>query len=132
MKALLDQLELESPVSGLVYRIDIRLGETLVAGGEGECPIVLGSGDLWVRLYVESFWADRVSIGSSYDVFDSEKGELIGSGEIISKTRYVRRKSFRTDEIGERFDTGYQEAVLALRPLKAGIPIGLSVFARRK
>jgi multidrug efflux pump subunit AcrA (membrane-fusion protein) len=131
-KVLLDQLELKSPVSGLAYKVDVRLGETLVAGGEGECPIVLGSVELGVRLYVESFWADRVSTGSSYDIYDSEKGELIGSGEVISKARYVRRKSFRTDEAGERFDTGYQEVVLALRPLKAGVPIGLSVYARRE
>ena len=132
VELLLDRLELRSPISGRVYKFDVRLGETLVAGGEGECPIVLGSGELWVRLYIESFWVDRVEIGASYDVFDSETGELIGKGEMISKTPYVARKAFRADEPGERFDTGYQEAILALEPLKPGIPIGLSVFARVK
>lgn len=129
---LFDRLELKSPISGLVYRFDVRLGETLVAGGEGECPIVLGSGELCVRLYVESFWIDRVRVGSSYEVFDSEASELIGRGEIISRSPYVARKAFRTDEPGERFDTGYQQAVLALKPLKPGIPIGLSVFAKAR
>jgi len=130
VQMLLDQLELRSPVSGLVYKFDVRLGETLVAGGEGECPIVLGSGELWVRLYVESFWIERVDTGSSYDVFDSETGEPIGSGEVISKTPYISRKSFRSNEPGERFDTGYQEVVLALMPLKPRIPVGTSVYAR--
>lgn len=132
VELLLDRLELNAPVSGVVYKLDVRIGEMLVAGAEDECPIVLGSGDLWVRLYVESFWSERVKPGSSYDVFDSETGEQVGTGEIVSKTPYVSRKTFRTDEPGERFDTGYQEAVLALRPAKPGIPIGLSVYARVK
>jgi hypothetical protein len=102
----------------------------MVAGGEGECPIVLGSPEPWVRLYVESFWADRVRAGSSYDIFDSETGEHIGAGTVIGKAPYVARKAFRTDEPGERFDTGYQEIILALTPSKTGLPIGLSVYAR--
>jgi hypothetical protein len=131
-EALVEQLELRSPIAGIVYKMDVRLGEMLVAGGEGECPIVLGSPRLWVRLYVESFWAPGVSVGSSFDVYDSETGELIGTGEIISKTQYVGRKAYRTDEPGERFDTGYQEAVLELESAGPGVPVGLAVFARMK
>jgi multidrug efflux pump subunit AcrA (membrane-fusion protein) len=132
VEALLDRLELKAPVSGLVYKFDVRLGEMMVAGAEGECPIILGSGGLWVRLYVESFWIDRVRMGQAYDVLDSETGELLGSGEVISKTPYVGRKSFRNDEPGERFDTGYQEVVLKLDPMRSGIPIALSVVARAR
>lgn len=128
-ETLVDQLELKSPVDGIVYKCDVRLGETLAAGEGGDCPIVVGSADLWVRLYVESFWAGRVEIGDEYDVRDAETGEMIGRGKVIRMAPYLGRKSFRTDEPGERFDTGYRELVLELEPEKSDLPIGLSVIA---
>jgi multidrug efflux pump subunit AcrA (membrane-fusion protein) len=129
-QAVLEQLDLTSPVDGTIYRFDVRLGETLVAGeGSRECPIVLGSEDLWVRLYVESFWAGRVSVGSTYSIYDSETEQPLGTGKVIYRAPYISRKSLRTEDVQERFDTGYQEVVLELAPDKAGIPIGLSVVA---
>lgn len=128
-ETLVDQLELKSPVDGIVYKCDVRLGETLAAGEGGDCPIVVGSADLWVRLYVESFWAGRVEIGDEYDVRDAETGEMIGRGKVIRMAPYLGRKSFRTDEPGERFDTGYRELVLQLEPEERDLPIGLSVIA---
>lgn len=125
----MDQLELRSPLDGVVYRLDVRLGEMLAAAGEAECPIVVGSSDLCVRLYVESFWAGKVEIGAEYAVIDAETGEVIGRGTVIEKAPYLGRKSFQTDEPGERFDTGYREVVLELEAEKADIPIGLSVIA---
>jgi hypothetical protein len=116
-------------VDGIVYRFDVRLGEMLAAGAEGECPIIVGSSDLWVRLYVESFWAGRVEIGEEYDIRDAETDELIGRGEVIQKAPYLGRKSFQTDEPGERFDTGYREFVLDLEAEKPDLPLGLSVIA---
>jgi multidrug efflux pump subunit AcrA (membrane-fusion protein) len=127
-ETLVEQLELKSPVDGVVYKLDLRLGEMLTAGGESECPIVVGSSDLWVRLYVESFWAGRLEVGGEYDVHDSETGERIGLGRVIEKAPYLGRKSFQTDEPGERFDTGYREVVLELEAEKTDIPIGLSVI----
>ena len=128
-ETLVDQLQLKSPVDGIVYKCDVRLGETLASGEGGECPIIVGSADLWVRLYVESFWAGRVEIGDEYDVRDAETGETIGRGKVIRMAPYLGRKSFRTDEPGERFDTGYRELVLQLEPEKSDLPIGLSVIA---
>ncbi|MGD9140733.1 MAG: hypothetical protein PVJ42_04255 [bacterium] len=129
-EAVLERLELRAPVAGIVYRFDVRLGEMLVAGAESDCPIVLGSSRLSIRLYVESFWADGVRAGSKYRVFDSESGEFLGAAEVISRSSFVSRKVYRTDEPGERFDTGYLEAVLSFDPVKPGVPIGLSVYAR--
>jgi multidrug efflux pump subunit AcrA (membrane-fusion protein) len=126
-ETLLAQLELTSPIDGMVYKLDVRLGEMMVAGGEGECPIVVGSADLWVRLYVESFWAGRLEVGDRYDVRDAETGETIGRGVVIEKAPYLGRKSFQTDEPGERFDTGYREFVLELETSRQDIPLGLSV-----
>jgi multidrug efflux pump subunit AcrA (membrane-fusion protein) len=125
-----DQLELNAPVDGVVYRFDVRLGETLVVGeGARECPIMLGSTDLWVRLYVESFWADRIAEGAQYEIYSSETGEKIGTAKVLFSAPYLGRRGFRTEDVNERFDTGYREVVLSLEPVKATIPIGLSVVA---
>ena len=126
---LVDQLQLKSPVDGIVYKCDVRLGETLASGEGGDCPIIVGSADLWVRLYVESFWAGRVEIGDGYDIHDAETGARIGRGKVFRKAPFLGRKSFRTDEPGERFDTGYREVVLELEPEERDLPIGLSVIA---
>ena len=54
----------------------------------------------------------------------------VGRGEVIQKSRCLTRKDFRTDAAGERFDTGYQEVVLAFAPETKTVPVGLSVYAR--
>ena len=126
-KTQLEQLQLKSPTDGIVYKFDVRIGETLAAGDNSR--IVLGSPELWVRLYVESFWLDRISLGTRYNIFHSETGESLGSGEVIYKAPYVGRRDFRTEDIQERFDTKFQEVVLLLKKEKDTIPIGLSVVA---
>lgn len=123
----LDQMELKSPIDGIVYKLDIRLGETLEAGQSSR--IVLGSAQLWVRLYVESFWADRIRTGIAYRLYDSETGAYLGSGTVLRQSRYLTRRDFRTEETQERFDVGFQEVVLLLEPEAKAIPIGLSVLA---
>jgi multidrug efflux pump subunit AcrA (membrane-fusion protein) len=123
----LDQLELRSPIDGIVYKLDLRLGETLEAGQSKR--IVLGSADLWVRLYVESFWMTRIRTGTTYRLYDSETGAYLGSGRVLYRSPYLTRRDFRTEEIQERFDVGFQEVVLSLVPEAEGIPLGLSVLA---
>jgi len=126
-KTRLEQLQLKSPIDGIVYKFDVRIGETLAAGDNSR--IILGSPDLWVRLYVESFWLDRITLGTRYNIFHSETGELLGTGEVIYKAPYVGRRQFRTEDTQERFDTKFQEVVLSLKREKDTIPIGLSVVA---
>ena len=126
-KTQLEQLQLKSPIDGIVYKFDVRVGETLAAGDNSR--IILGSPDLWVRLYVESFWLDRISLGTRYNIFHSETDEFLGSGEVIYKAPYVGRRDFRTEDVQERFDTKFQEVVLSLKREKDNIPIGLSVVA---
>jgi len=126
-KTQLEQLQLKSPIDGIIYKFDVRIGETLAAGDNSR--IILGSPDLWVRLYVESFWLDRIALGTRYNIFHSETGESLGSGEVIYKAPYVGRRNFRTEDTQERFDTKFQEVVLLLKKEKDNIPIGLSVVA---
>jgi RND family efflux transporter MFP subunit len=126
-KAQLEELQLKSPVDGMVYKFDVRLGETLAAGDNTR--IILGAQDLWVRLFVESYWLDRVKPGSQYKVYNSETNKLIGSGKVVFALPYVGRRDFRTEDSQERFDTKFQEVVLALDDKQGEAPIGLSVMA---
>lgn len=126
-KAQREQCVLRSPIEGVVYKFDVRVGETLQAGDNSK--IILGSRDLWVRLAVESFWRDRVHDNATCRVLDSETREFLGTGTVVSRVHYMGRRNFRTEDTQERFDTKFQEVVVALRPEKEFIPIGLSVVA---
>jgi len=126
-KAQLEELQLKSPIDGMVYKFDVRLGETLAAGDNTR--IILGAKDLWVRLFVESYWLDRVKPGAQYKVYNSETSKLIGPGKILFALPYVGRRDFRTEDSQERFDTKFQEVVLALDDKQGEAPIGLSVMA---
>jgi len=129
-KAQLGQTVLCSSINGIVYKFDIRLGETLAAGDNSQ--IMLGASDLWIRLFVESFWKDRVGIGYVFKVSDSETKEFIGPGKVVYRAPYMGRRDFKTEDMQERFDTKYQEVVLNLMSEKKSIPLGLSVVAELK
>jgi multidrug efflux pump subunit AcrA (membrane-fusion protein) len=126
-KARLDQLDLKSPIDGIVYKFDVRLGESLPEGDNSR--IILGKSDLWVRLFVEAFWMERIKIGDAFQIKNAETNENIGTGTVISKTPYLGGKVFRTNDPYERFDTKYQEVILKLKTEKKNIPLGLSILA---
>lgn len=126
-QAKLDQLDLKSPIDGIVYKFDVRLGESLAEGDNS--LIILGKPELWVRLYVEAFWMERIKIGDAFQIKNAETNETIGTGRVISKTPYLGGKVFRTNDPYERFDTKYQEVILKLKPERKNIPLGLSVLA---
>ena len=126
-KAKLEQTVLRSPVEGVVYKLDVHLGETLASNDNDR--IVLGSDKLWVKLSVESFWRDKIALGSVFTVYDSETRENLGEGNVIQRSPYMGRRDFRTEDMQERFDTKFQEFILEFNPSKENIPIGLSVLA---
>ncbi len=126
-RAKLGQLDLKSPIDGVVYKFDVRLGESLPEGNNS--LIIVGQPSFWVRLYVESFWMNRIGIGDQYLVKDSETNENLGKGTVVSKTPYLGGKVFKTNDPYERFDVKYQEVILKLQPERKNIPIGLSVLA---
>ncbi|MBM3314831.1 biotin/lipoyl-binding protein, partial [candidate division WOR-3 bacterium] len=57
-RARLDQLTLSAPAAGIVYKLDVRLGQTLAAGDDSR--IVTGPRCQQVRLFAESFWLGRL------------------------------------------------------------------------
>jgi multidrug efflux pump subunit AcrA (membrane-fusion protein) len=124
--ARLEQLTLRSTVDGRLYKFTVRLGQTLAAGDNS--TIILGRPGYQVRLAIESFWADRVDLGDQFDLFDSETGAKVGEGLVSVKARYLGGKTFKTNDLYERFDTKYLEAILVLTPIR-DLPIGLPVYA---
>ncbi len=126
-KAELEQTVLRSPVDGIIYKFDVRLGETLASGENSK--ILIGGTGLWVRLFVESFWKDRIDKDSVYNIYDTETDEFIGKAHFHKQMMYLGRRDFRTEDSRERFDTKFQEVVLSLEPARENILIGLSVIA---
>jgi len=124
-RAQLEQLTLRSPVDGIVYKLDLRLGQTLAAGDDSK--ITLGSPRQQARMFVESFWLGRLKVGDNCKVFDSETGRGLGNGRVVSLSPYVGGRTVRTDDVKERFDAEYQVAVMELDT--AGLPLGLNVVA---
>jgi len=124
-RARLAQLTLRSPVDGLVYKLDVRLGQTLAAGDDSK--IIVGATRQQARMFVESFWLNRLRVGDEYRIRDSETGRDLGPGRVISLSPYVGGRTVRTEDTRERFDAEYQIAVLELD--SAGLPLGLNVVA---
>ena len=125
--AQLEQTLLRSPIDGILYKFDVRLGETLTAGDNSR--IILGQKGYWARMWVESFWRERISPDSAYTLYDSETREKIGTGKFLKKTPYMGRRDFRTEDMQERFDTKFQEVILKVEPISDTLPIGITVIA---
>jgi len=124
-QAQLDQLTLKSPVDGIVYKLNVMLGQTLAVGADSN--IIVGAVRQQARMFVESFWLNRLRVGDVYKIHDSETNRDLGSGRVVSLSPYVGGRTVRTEDIGERFDDEYQIAVVALDT--TGLPLGLNVVA---
>ena len=128
-KAKYERTILRAPVAGMVYKCDIRLGETLSAGDNER--IIMGSEDLWIRLQVESFWRDRVPLEARGVVFDADTRERLGTATILQRMPYMGRRDFRTEDTQERFDTKFQEMLAAFTPdNNTQMPLDLSVMVQ--
>lgn len=127
-RAQLEQTMLRSPIDGMVYKFDVRLGETLQAGDNSR--IILGEKGYWARMWVESFWRDRIPPDALYILYDSETRQKIGTGRFLKKTPYMGRRDFRTEDLQERFDTKFQEVILEVEPVAGKtLPIGITIMA---
>lgn len=123
-QARLDQLTLRSPIGGVLYKCDVRLGQTLAAGDDSR--IVLGAAGRQARVYVESFWLDRVAVDAPCRVSDPETGRSLGGGRVLSLSPYLGGRTLRSEDPRERFDAEYCIAIVGL---DSGVtaPIGLVV-----
>jgi len=125
----LDTLIMRSPIKGLLYTFDVRLGEHLTP--QDYQRIVLGNPEKQVRLFLESFWIDKVRVGDSFLVRDAEILRNIGIGKVVSVSDYVGARDFRTEDSLERLDTKYAQAILQLEDATP-IALGKIVLCERQ
>jgi multidrug efflux pump subunit AcrA (membrane-fusion protein) len=119
----LDTLILRSPIQGFLYTFDVRLGENLTP--QDYQRIVLGNPEKQVRLFLESFWIDKVRLGDRFLVRDAEIPRKIGIGKVVWLSDYVGARDFRTEDSLERLDTKYAQAILQLEKVEKATPITL-------
>jgi len=127
VRAQLGLLTLRSPVAGRVYKLDLRRGQTLLAGDN--TSIILGRPGLQARLYVESFWLDRVKTGTRFRLHDAESLEGIGTATVVRKAPYLGTRQVRTEDNRVRLDVEVQEVIAELDDHELDLPIGLYVLA---
>lgn len=127
-KRELDALTLRSPIAGRLYKFDVRIGEYLVP--QDYKRIVVGKAGRQVRLFVESFWLDKIHVGDAFQVQDADTLRDIGPGRVVALSEYVGARDFRTDDSLERLDTKYAQAVLLLDEV-ATAPLGKLVVCAR-
>jgi multidrug resistance efflux pump len=119
-----EKLTLRSPIAGVIYKMDVRVGEQL--NPQDYSRIVIGKSAKQVRLFVETFWLNRVTIGQRFRVREAETMRDVGIGTIITISPYVGTRDFRTEDRLERFDTKYGQAILQLdaqTPTRIGMQV---------
>ena len=127
-QAELERLTLRAPLDGLVYKLDVRLGEQLLP--QDYARIVVGPAEKQVRVFVEAFWRGKVAQGQAYRLRDTETGSEIGTGTVREILPYVGSRDFRTDDALERLDVKYAQAILVL-DAAPDVPIGLLVMCEQ-
>lgn len=127
-KRELDSLTLRSPIQGHLYKFDLRVGEQVLP--QDYRRIVIGRPEKQVRLFVETFWLDRVRVGDLFLVQDADTGGAAGSGRVAAVSEYVGARDFRTEDTLERLDTKYAQAVLHLEGTSS-LPLGKLVLCIR-
>ncbi len=124
-RAEMEKLTLRTPIQGVVYKMDVRVGEHLTPQDYGR--IVVGNPEKQVRLFIETFWLDRIAIGQRCAVKEAETLRNVGTGTVISISPYVGARDFRTEDRLERLDTKYGQAIVHLDAISP-TPIGMQVM----
>jgi multidrug efflux pump subunit AcrA (membrane-fusion protein) len=123
-KAQLAKLTLRSPIKGVVYKMDIRVGEQTTP--QDYSRIVVGKNEKQVRVFVEAFWRNRININDKVLIKDGTTQELIGKGTVTLVLPYMGARDFRTEDPLERIDTKYQQ-LIAIVDSGSNAPMGLLV-----
>lgn len=123
-KAQLAKLNLRSPIKGVVYKMDIRVGEQITP--QDYSRIVVGKNEKQVRVFVEAFWRNRIKINDKVLIKDGTTQELIGKGTVTSVLPYMGARDFRTEDLLERIDTKYQQLIVIVDS-GSDAPMGLLV-----
>jgi len=127
-KSELETFILRSPIDGYIYKFDIRIGELFTP--QDYKKIIIGHPEKQVRLFIESFWLDKIKIGEEFIVKDSETNITIGRAKLMTISQYVGTRDFRTEDPLERLDTKYAQAILEFEKASP-VPIGKLVLCEK-
>lgn len=127
-KSEIETFILRSPIDGYIYKFDIRLGELFTP--QDYKKIIIGHPERQVRLFIESFWIDKIKTGEEFIVKDAETYNIIGRAKLISISQYVGTRDFRTEDSLERLDTKYAQAILEFEKASP-VPIGKLVLCEK-
>ncbi len=123
-KAQIEKLTLRSPIKGVVYKLDIRVGEQITP--QDYSRVVIGNNEKQVRMFVEAFWRNRIKINDKVLIKDGTTQDTIGKGTVVAVLPYMGARDFRTEDPLERTDTKYQQAIVTFDSL-SDVPLGLLV-----
>ncbi|GAB4300632.1 MAG: hypothetical protein Kow0098_28150 [Ignavibacteriaceae bacterium] len=123
-KTQIEKLTLRSPIKGVVYKLDIRVGEQIIP--QDYSRIVIGNNEKQVRMFVEAFWRNRIKINDKVLIKDGTTQDTIGKGTVVAVLPYMGARDFRTEDPLERTDTKYQQAIVTFDSL-SDAPLGLLV-----
>ncbi len=124
----LDTFTLRSPIDGFLYKFDVRLGELLTP--EKYERIIIGKPQSQIRLFIESFWIDRLKLGDKFIIKDGETNREYGKAKLVYISEYVGTRDFRTEDSLERIDTKYAQAILEFENAQS-IKIGKLVLCEK-
>jgi multidrug efflux pump subunit AcrA (membrane-fusion protein) len=74
------RLTLDAPMPGVVYRLDVRVGETLAAGDDSK--VVMGPAERQVLLYVGPLGRDLVAAGQTLELHACGSGARLGLARV--------------------------------------------------
>jgi multidrug resistance efflux pump len=96
----LQQCTLEAPSDGLVLRVTVSPGETLVTGVPGQAPPIqfLPKGPKIVRAEVLQEWANLVQVGQEVDIEDDTYHGPVWKGRVKSLSHWFAEKRHRIIE----------------------------------
>lgn len=123
-KAQLEKSTLRSPIKGVVYKMDIRIGEQITP--QDYSRIVIGNNEKQVRMFVEAFWRNRIKINDKVLIKDGTTQDIIAKGTVVSVLPYMGARDFRSEDPLERTDTKYQQVIVTFDSL-SDVPLGLLV-----
>ncbi len=121
-------VSLQAPCDGIIYRCDLREGEAFQVNDRDR--LVLGAPELQVCCDVDLLWVGKVDRKKLYVVLNAENYEEIGTASYRSASRYLRPKSLRSEDPGEKLSTNYQEIIFDFQPHRRDLPISLPVIVK--
>jgi HlyD family secretion protein len=123
-KAKIEKFTLRSPIKGVVYKLDVRVGELITP--QDYSRIVIGTEEKQVRMFVEAFWRNRIKINDKVLIKDGTTKAFIAKGTVVSVLPYMGARDFRSEDPLERTDTKYQQVIVSFDSL-SDVPLGLLV-----